>query len=351
MYAPTPHTAHIHPPFTPLASPVLCSPLPFSGDFSPLPSPLPAGSGSQGAFSLPRRGHASPISGRGLIPLEPFPARLKRQGKSCSGATRRPLPGYPQPHSPSPCPATPSSSPRGRGDWPGGDGISRGGRPPPPPLRPGAAEPCGTERAAGSARTAAAPLRTRPPAAADPMAARLACCLLLWALRPAGCRCSAGQGAGTQPGCTAEPPPARDSPGPEPRGGAPQSLALSSIAQDMVAVHMLKLYEKYNREGSRPGHGNTVRSFKGRPGKRTGGTAAAAARSLLLRPEAQGSPRSCQWLRGVPPPGGLRSRGERRGTLSNTRTRVVSHRCRQYCPQTVSAPKRSASRKPPQREM
>ncbi|NWV91995.1 GDF10 factor, partial [Machaerirhynchus nigripectus] len=40
---------------------------------------------------------------------------------------------------------------------------------------------------------------------------------------------------------------------------------LGSIAQDMVAVHMLKLYEKYNREGSRPGDGNTVRSFKARP--------------------------------------------------------------------------------------
>ncbi|XP_044518642.1 growth/differentiation factor 10 [Gracilinanus agilis] len=40
------------------------------------------------------------------------------------------------------------------------------------------------------------------------------------------------------------------------------SAALGASARDMVAVHMLKLYEKYNREGSRPGDGNTVRSFK-----------------------------------------------------------------------------------------
>ncbi|KAI5216971.1 growth/differentiation factor 10 [Manis pentadactyla] len=33
-------------------------------------------------------------------------------------------------------------------------------------------------------------------------------------------------------------------------------------AQDMVTVHMLRLYEKYNRRGARPGGGNTVRSFR-----------------------------------------------------------------------------------------
>lgn len=38
-------------------------------------------------------------------------------------------------------------------------------------------------------------------------------------------------------------------------------------AQDMVAVHMLRLYEKYNRLGARPGGGNTVRSFRARLGK------------------------------------------------------------------------------------
>ncbi|XP_055517810.1 growth/differentiation factor 10-like [Leucoraja erinacea] len=38
--------------------------------------------------------------------------------------------------------------------------------------------------------------------------------------------------------------------------------ALGRAAQDMVAVHMLKLYDKYNREGNRPRDGNTVRSFK-----------------------------------------------------------------------------------------
>ncbi|XP_051897477.1 growth/differentiation factor 10-like isoform X1 [Pristis pectinata] len=38
--------------------------------------------------------------------------------------------------------------------------------------------------------------------------------------------------------------------------------ALGRATQDMVAVHMLKLYDKYNREGNRPRDGNTVRSFK-----------------------------------------------------------------------------------------
>ncbi|CAK6436500.1 unnamed protein product [Pipistrellus nathusii] len=35
-------------------------------------------------------------------------------------------------------------------------------------------------------------------------------------------------------------------------------------AQDMVAVHMLRLYEKYSQRGARPGGGNTVRSFRPR---------------------------------------------------------------------------------------
>lgn len=45
------------------------------------------------------------------------------------------------------------------------------------------------------------------------------------------------------------------------------ATALGPGAQDMVAVHMLRLYEKYNRRGARPGGGNTVRSFRARLGK------------------------------------------------------------------------------------
>ncbi|XP_078055778.1 growth/differentiation factor 10 [Mustelus asterias] len=68
---------------------------------------------------------------------------------------------------------------------------------------------------------------------------------------------SRGEGAGA------------DAPG-TPGLDAPHSVrpshisALGRAAQDMVAVHMLKLYEKYNREGNRPRDGNTVRSFKAR---------------------------------------------------------------------------------------
>ncbi|XP_018621627.1 growth/differentiation factor 10 [Scleropages formosus] len=36
-------------------------------------------------------------------------------------------------------------------------------------------------------------------------------------------------------------------------------------SQDMVSMHMFKLYDKYNRELNRPKDGNTVRSFKGSP--------------------------------------------------------------------------------------
>ncbi|KAM8776369.1 growth/differentiation factor 10 [Rhynchonycteris naso] len=41
-------------------------------------------------------------------------------------------------------------------------------------------------------------------------------------------------------------------------------VTLGPGAQDMVAVHMLRLYEKYSRRGARPGGGNTVRSFRPR---------------------------------------------------------------------------------------
>nr|XP_006630374.1 PREDICTED: growth/differentiation factor 10 isoform X1 [Lepisosteus oculatus] len=43
------------------------------------------------------------------------------------------------------------------------------------------------------------------------------------------------------------------------------TAALDSSAQDMVALHMFRLYEKYNREVTRPRDGNTVRSFKASP--------------------------------------------------------------------------------------
>lgn len=91
--------------------------------------------------------------------------------------------------------------------------------------------------------------------ACPPMAGRLACCLLLGLLGRGGCHALPAR----------EEPRAPDfSPaGTHPRGDA----ALGGIARDVVAVHMLKLYERYNREGSRPGDGNTVRSFRARLGK------------------------------------------------------------------------------------
>lgn len=45
------------------------------------------------------------------------------------------------------------------------------------------------------------------------------------------------------------------------------AATLGPGAQDMVAAHMLRLYEKYSRRGARPGGGNTVRSFRARLGK------------------------------------------------------------------------------------
>ncbi|XP_074856025.1 growth/differentiation factor 10 isoform X2 [Carettochelys insculpta] len=100
-----------------------------------------------------------------------------------------------------------------------------------PAWRPGPAQPspgrCSAAHLAGRRLAAAARCRR------SPMAGRLACCLLLWAL---------GQGGASR------------QPGPEP----------PAPARDAVAVHMLKLYEKYSREGGRAGDGNTVRSFKAR---------------------------------------------------------------------------------------
>lgn len=142
--------------------------------------------------------------------------------------------------------------------------------PPPWPRRPLAPVRQGQpgDPDAGSDPAAAAPRPASRPQH-PPMAARLTCCLLLWALGHGGCRSPAGEGAGSPPACPVQPPADPDSsaPGRDPRGGSSPPPGLGSIAQDMVAVHMLKLYEKYNREGSRPGDGNTVRSFKARPGK------------------------------------------------------------------------------------
>nr|XP_044993777.1 growth/differentiation factor 10 isoform X2 [Jaculus jaculus] len=45
---------------------------------------------------------------------------------------------------------------------------------------------------------------------------------------------------------------------------AAAATALGQGPQDMVTVHMLRLYEKYSRRGARPGGGNTVRSFRAR---------------------------------------------------------------------------------------
>ncbi|XP_036402759.1 growth/differentiation factor 10 [Megalops cyprinoides] len=46
---------------------------------------------------------------------------------------------------------------------------------------------------------------------------------------------------------------------------SPVNQAPDSSAQDMVSIHMFKLYDKYNRELNRQRDGNTVRSFKGSP--------------------------------------------------------------------------------------
>uniref|UniRef100_H0V2Z0 Bone morphogenetic protein 3 n=2 Tax=Cavia porcellus TaxID=10141 RepID=H0V2Z0_CAVPO len=46
--------------------------------------------------------------------------------------------------------------------------------------------------------------------------------------------------------------------------GDAAAAVLGPGARDMVAVHMLQLYEKYSRRGVQPGGGNTVRSFRAR---------------------------------------------------------------------------------------
>ncbi|KAM9618025.1 growth/differentiation factor 10 [Trichechus inunguis] len=83
--------------------------------------------------------------------------------------------------------------------------------------------------------------------------------LLLLLLRDAGCSHTA----------TAWPAPPSAADGPA-EGKHPQrpsgdaAAALGPGAQDMVAVHMFRLYEKYSQRGARPGGGNTVRSFRAR---------------------------------------------------------------------------------------
>ncbi|EHB02599.1 Bone morphogenetic protein 3b [Heterocephalus glaber] len=46
--------------------------------------------------------------------------------------------------------------------------------------------------------------------------------------------------------------------------GDAASAVLGADARDVVAVHMLRLYEKYSRRGPQAGGGNTVRSFRAR---------------------------------------------------------------------------------------
>lgn len=181
--------------------------------------------------------------------------------KECSVPSRE-FPSYPQLLTPGP----------GIGPAEAASAAAGGCRPHLPSSLPGPTAPsprCGRANRESQTQAATERLRARPSSSIPPMAGRLTCCLLFWALGHGGCRSPTGEGASSQPACPVQPPAARDSssPGRDPRGGSPPPPTLGSIAQDMVTVHMLKLYEKYNREGSRPGDGNTVRSFKAKPGK------------------------------------------------------------------------------------
>ncbi|XP_051693470.1 growth/differentiation factor 10 [Oryctolagus cuniculus] len=80
--------------------------------------------------------------------------------------------------------------------------------------------------------------------------------LFLLLLRDAG-------GSHTAPAWSAASDGLRGDEDPQPSPGD-ATAALGPGAQDMVAVHMLRLYEKYSRRGARPGAGNTVRSFRAR---------------------------------------------------------------------------------------
>lgn len=50
-------------------------------------------------------------------------------------------------------------------------------------------------------------------------------------------------------------------------GSARDSTTDALVATDALSQHMFKLYEKYNIEPNRLKEGNTVRSFKAKPGK------------------------------------------------------------------------------------
>ncbi|KAM5236699.1 growth/differentiation factor 10 [Ctenodactylus gundi] len=101
----------------------------------------------------------------------------------------------------------------------------------------------------------------RGPAAASlgPRLLRLLPLLLL--LRGAGC--SRGGPSGSLP------PAARGGPRGDKDAQQPPEDAAAALgpgAQDVVTAHMLRLYEKYRRQGTPPGGGNTVRSFRARLG-------------------------------------------------------------------------------------
>lgn len=210
--------------------PFSSSPFPFSFLPSTRRRPLSASGrdfpAARRAPGGPRVSNQRPAANSG----GPRPAPLKRAGPRRSPGSRRPLPRAPRP----PPPPAPRIGPAAA--------LTAGGRPPAP----------------GHSGSVPAGPQQQPP-----MAGRLTCCccLLLWALRLP--HAAGGSAASRPPACPA---------GRAPRGGSPPPPpALGGLAQDMVAVHMLKLYEKYNRHGSRPGDGNTVRSFKATPGKRGSG--------------------------------------------------------------------------------
>lgn len=86
--------------------------------------------------------------------------------------------------------------------------------------------------------------------------------LLLVLLRDAGCGYSA-PARSNQPAAADGPAGIED---PQ-RSLEDVAAAPGAGAQDMVTMHMLRLYEKYSRRGARPGGGNTVRSFRAQLGK------------------------------------------------------------------------------------
>ncbi|XP_008057334.1 growth/differentiation factor 10 [Carlito syrichta] len=98
-----------------------------------------------------------------------------------------------------------------------------------------------------------------PPRTSPRQGSQLLPLLLLLLLRDAG-------GSHNAPAWSAPPAAADDLRGDRDSQRPPGEAAstLGPGAQDMVAVHMHRLYEKYSRRGARPGGGNTVRSFRAR---------------------------------------------------------------------------------------